>query len=77
MLEGDAPAWNRALAALEILMADLLQSLRSGGIQSLIMDDGEERRFSLTRGDLRHLWRRRGTLRDWISRRGSGPNPPD
>jgi hypothetical protein len=77
MLEGDTAAWSRALAALEILMGDLLQSLRSGGIQSLTMDDGEERRFTLSRGDLRRVWRRRGTLRDWISRRQSSPNAPD
>jgi hypothetical protein len=76
-LEGDAPAWNEALAALEVLMGDLLQSLRSGSIRSLTMDDGEEWRFALSRGDLRRLWRRRGTLHDWISRRRSSPHPPD
>jgi hypothetical protein len=77
MLEGDAPAWNRALAALEILMADLLGTLRSGGIRSLTVDDGEEWRFALSPGDLRRPWRRRRTLRDWISRPRSSPNPPD
>ena len=77
MLEGDAPAWSRALGELETRVADLLQTLRSGGIQSLTLDDGQERRFTLSRGDLRRLWRRRGTLRDWVSRRRSGIHPPD
>jgi hypothetical protein len=76
-LEGDEGAWAQAVSALEMLMADLLQTLRSGGIRSLTMDDGEEWRFTLSRGDLRRLWRRRGTLRDWISRRRSSPNTPD
>lgn len=77
MLEGDALAWTRALGELETLVADLLQTLRSGGIQSLILDDGGVGRFTLTRAGLLRFWRRRGTLRDRISRGRSGPHPPD
>lgn len=72
MLEGDALVWTRALGELETLVADLLQTLRSGGIQSLTLDDGEARRFTLSRADLWRPWRRRGALRDWISRHRSG-----
>jgi hypothetical protein len=75
VLEGDVLAWTRALGELEALVADLLQTLRSGGIESLILDDGEERRFTLTRAGLLRLWRRRGTLRDWISRRARVAHP--
>lgn len=76
MLEGDALAWARALGELETLAAELLQTLRSGRIDTLTLDDGEERRFTLNRPDLLRLWRRRGTLRDWISRRRPGSHPP-
>ena len=76
MLEGDALAWTRALGELETLVADLLQGLGVGRLQTLILDDGEVRRFTLTRAGLLRLWRRRGTLRDWISRRRSGSHPP-
>lgn len=75
MLEGDALAWARALGGLETLVADLSRTLRSGGIQALTLDDGEERRFTLTRAGLLRLWRRRGTLGDWIPRRAPGSNP--
>lgn len=75
MLEGDALAWTRALGELETLVAALLQALGVGRIQTLTLDDGEVRRFTLTRAGLLRLWRRRGTLRDWLSRRAPGTQP--
>jgi hypothetical protein len=75
MLEGDAPVWARALGELETLVEGLLQTLRSGRIETLTLDDGQERRFTLSRADLLRFWRRRGTLGDWVSRRAPGSNP--
>jgi hypothetical protein len=69
-LEGDLGAWAGALGELEVLVADLTQALSAGRIRSLLLDDGDRHRFTLTRAGLRCLWRRRGALRDWIARRG-------
>lgn len=69
-LEGDAAAWRQALQWLETLMGDLLRGLSAGRIRCLSLEDGEGLRFVLSRFGALRLWRRRGSLRDWIARRG-------
>jgi hypothetical protein len=74
-LEGDAAAWHQSLPELEMLMADLLGGLAAGRIRSVLLDDGEGYRFALGRLSSLRFWRRRGTLRDWVSRRAPGSYP--
>ena len=64
MLEGDALAWTRAFGELAALVAALLQALGLVRLQTLNLDDGEVRRFTLDHADMRRLWRRLDTLRD-------------
>lgn len=74
-LEGDASAWVQSLLGLERLIADLLGRLAAGRIDSVWLDDGEGYRFALGRFGRLGVWRRRGRLCTWISRRGLRPDP--
>ncbi len=75
-LERDGAAWVQSLQELERLVADLLGEFAAGRIRLVLLDDGESYRFALDRFSFLSFWRRRGTLRDWISRCGPGSHPP-
>jgi hypothetical protein len=65
-LAADSDAWCAALAQLDALVAGLTADLVAGRVGSLLLDDGEHRRFALTAWGLRRFWRRSG-LRGWLA----------
>jgi hypothetical protein len=61
----DAAAWLAALSDLETLILRLSEELAAGRVSTLILDDGQQWRFTLTRWGLRRFWRRGRGLREW------------
>jgi hypothetical protein len=59
----DARAWSAALGDLEALIVRLSAGVAAGRIRTLVLDDGEAWRFTLTPWGLRRFWRRGGGLR--------------
>jgi hypothetical protein len=59
-LAADRAAWCAALTELEALIADLTAGLAAGRTRTLMLDDGERWRFTLTAWGLRRFWRRGG-----------------
>jgi hypothetical protein len=70
--DGDPPAWCAALEGLESLVARALALLAAGRVRSLVLDDGQGRRFELGAWGLRRFWRRRGTFALRLARAAQG-----